>query len=836
MRRDVGRAAELSALDAALARARTGRGQTVLLVGEAGVGTSHLLRTFLDSHEDEVFVADLTARQGPDSLALAPLAHFAANVARLHESPAVDAAASDLTKAVSGRAKGREIVRLIDEVIRQLSEHDTVAVVLDDAQKASTLLVEATAHIARRSRDRSVITLLATRPDDTRIDAVLSRTDALVLPVDPFDPASAAELVEQITLADGGLDPASVAAIVERAGGNARYLIELTSAHSRERPDGGLPVPTLGLLVLRRVERLSPDALAFVQAAAIADAAPSPRLCALVAGLDPDAGEALDELLREGMIDLDAHGLVVFPNPTVHEAVIASTPRTELRRLHAAMAGLLSLLGADATEVAPHALAAATPGDGSPDDAVALAADAAEIALHTGNPAVALDLVESAVRLGPGVATEARLRTSEGDALLHLGHVDSAATAFERAIALGSGETALLGLARALQRGGRLDAALDAFARCSGLGAVRGRAEVLLGLGRVTEARDAAAAAVAEARRTDETAALASALSDQALVEAVANGPVAVKHAAASVRVWRRAGEDALDWPPLFSLGLALETADRYDECLDTLTELRAWLDSRGLLDQVPRCVRTEVTAAFLGGRWARMEEALAAAIDVRRDEPNHEMGPIWAAYAALAAARGDERGWSRGLERSREALAARTTPFDRALSAWWRSLGHAMRLELREAYTASLEAVDSAISLGAANLVSRSVPGLAMLTGVLGVEPVMDLDAVFRDSAAGGTRPSLPAGELLVTAFTTSDSPRRALIEAAELYSGTENRLGMVLTLACVEFTPGPDAIPTRLGEAAREIAASLSMNDALVAALMGGAPAHAAVRGHLP
>lgn len=800
------------------------------------MGTSHLLRTFLEAHEGEVFVADLSARLGPDSMTLTPFARFADRVAQLHASPAVDEATAALAAAVTQHAKGREVVRLVDEVVQLLSEQRTVVLVLDDAQSASSLLVDAVAHVARRSRDRHVVTAMATRPDDTRIDTVLSRTDALVLPVDPFDRVSATELVEQTAARSGGLEPASVTAIVDRAGGNPRYLIELTVAHAGEAHGAGAsPVPTLGLLVLKRVGRLSPEALAFVRTAAIAGTAPTPRLCSLVGGLDPDDDEPLEELLREGMVALDSHDLVVFPNPTVHEIVLTSTPQTELRRLHGAMAGLLALLGEDATEIAPHALAAVTPGDGSADSAVTLAADAAEIALHRGNPTLALDLVESAVRLAPGLTVEARLRTVEGDALLHLGRVDAAAKVFERAIALDSGEDALLGLARALQRIGELDSALDAFARCSGYGAERGRAEVLLGLGRVTEARDAAAAAVAAARSTDETTALASALSDQALVEAVANGPVAVKHAAASVRVWRRSGEDALDWPPLFSLGVALETADRFDECLDTLAELRSWLDSRGLLDQVPRCVRTEVTAAFLGCRWARMEEALAAAIDVRRDEPNHEMGPIWAAYAALAAARGDERGWDRGLTRSREALTTQTTPYDIALSAWWRSLGFALRLELREAHTASLEAVRGAAALGAANLVSRAVPGLAMLSGVLGIDPAIDLAATFRDAAAGGARPSRPAGELLVQAFTGSESPRADLIEAAALYATGENRLGLVLTAACAALVPGREPIPADLLATARSIVASLEMNDALVEPLVAGSVSDTTAGGHL-
>lgn len=838
VRHDHGRTAELAALEAALERARSGSGQAVLLVGEAGVGTSHLVETFLDAHrDDDLFVVDLTAQHGPDATPMTALARLAETVAGRHDSAAVDASAAALARAVASNDKAREVVRLLDETVQLVSMHSLLILVLDDARNASAALLDAVVHVARRSRDRAVLTIVATRPDDDRLDTVLARTDALVVPVDPFDAATAAEFVAALTAGGGhqGLPSATVRDVVERSGGNPRYLIELVAAHAVEGAGESAPVPTLGLLVLRRIKRLSPRALAVARAAAIARKAPTPRLCALVCGLDPDDVTPVTELTAAEVISVVADQ-ISFPNPAVREVVLASTPQAVLRDLHGAMAELLTLMGEPATAVAPHALAAAIPGDPSAKEVVRLATEAAVTVVDAGSPDAALDLIERAVRLGPSPDGESLLRTVEGEALLHLGRVDEAALTFERAIALGAGEDALLGLARALQRGGELTAALDVFERCSGLGAVRGRAEVLLGLGRVADARDAAATAVAHARRTEEHAALASALADQALVEAVANGPTAVKHAAASVREWRRAGEDALDWPPLFSLGLALETDDRFDECLDTLAELRAWLDVRGLLDQVPRCVRTEVTAGFLGCRWARMEEAIAAAADVRRDEPNHEMGPIWASYAALAAARGEEVGWDHGLARSREALAAQSTPFDRALAAWWRAVGHTLRLELREAHAAGLEAVDGATKLGAANLMARAIPGVAVLSGVLGRRHPGDLGRLYEDACADTNLASRSAGEVLVAGFasTSTAEGRAVMVDAARHYANSENRLAVVMSVACATLVPGHDPVPEDLAVEAARAASSLDMDCALTRPLMTPALRH--TRSHLP
>lgn len=838
VRHDQGRVAEIAALDAALALTRSGSGQAVLLVGEAGVGTSHLVDAFLDSHGDEdLAVADLTLRHGPASTPLAPLSHLV-DLAAGRGGPA-GAAAAALGRALERHAKAREIVRLLDESVHEMSRAAPVVLVLDDAHAADTQLLLAVAHVARRSRDRAVLTIVATRPDDDRLDAVLARTDALVVPVDPFDPATAAEFVAALTAgADSPeLSPDEIADAVERGGGNPRYLIELVAARSGavdgEDPREVEPVATLGLLLLRRIRRLSPRALAIVRAAAVIGNAPAPRFCALVSGLDPDDISPLEELVSAGLVTVAAMR-TTFPNPAVRDIVLTSTPQSVLRDLHGAVAELLTLMGEQASSIAPHALAAATPGDTSASNAVRLGTEAAAAALHAGSPDTALDLIEKAIRLGPGADSESLLRTVEGEAFLHLGHVEKAARTFERAIALGAGDEALLGLGRALQRGGDLAAALEAFERCSGLGAVRGRAEVLLGLGRVDDARDATAAAVVEARRSEEHAALASALADQALVEAVANGPAAVKHAASSVREWRRAGEDALDWPPLFSLGLALDTDDRFDECLETLSELRKWLDVRGLLDQVPRSVRTEVTAGFLGCRWARMEEAIAAAVDVRRNEPNHEMGPIWASYAVLAAARGEDVGWEHGLARSRDALAAQSTPFDRALAAWWRSLGHTLRLELREAHAAGLEALDGAIRLRATNLVARAIPAVVVLSHVLGRGARPDLVSMYEESYAGRTLAAKLAGEALLTGFTTTTTDARAaIVQAAQHYATSENRMGVVMAVASARLLPGRDPVPEDLAAEAARCASMLGMDCALVRPLM--TPALGEVGGHL-
>jgi len=808
----LGRDAETAVLRRALATASKGEGVTVVLVGEAGVGKSHLLSTFTQATARQgAVVADIDVPSEPLSPPFEPLRALATRWGYLP-------GASDLSAALERGAQPREVRRHLDELVASMAAHDTVVLVLDRAQAAESALITAIGHVARRSTHRRVLTILSMRPDDIRLGPLLEVTDALVLPVEPLDPVSAEELVR--ALADDGLDEADLDDVVARAGGNPLFLIELTAALGRNdgtRPDPG--AGTLGLLLLRRIEKLSPAATDTLRVASVCSEPVHPRFCALVTGRDPENG-AVNELVDEGLAAVSEDGLISFPNPVIPEVVVTATPRAAMAEIRGRIAGLLSFMGADAAVVAPHALAATTlPGTlgASP---IPVAIEAALGALAKGAPTSTLDLVERALDLNPQPDHERELVTLQGEALLNLGRNAEAADAFERAIALGADDDATLGLARALQRGGRLAQALDVFERCEGLGGARGRAEVLLGLGRTREAAAAAADAVAAARASGDEAALAAALGDQALAEAVRSHASAVALGSEAVALWRRLGEDSLEWPPLFALGVALEADDRFEESLQVLGDLRSWLDARGMLDLVPRPVRTETISAFLSCRWARMDEALAAAIDAKRG-PNHEMGPIWASAAALAAARGDDHGWERSNARSHEALAEQATPFDRALAAWWRSFGHIFRKEGREAAEAAEAAATGFRRIGALDFLARTLPLIA--AGGVG-RSAATAEAVAHDYGTlvqESSRASIRAGEVLVGAAAEKDRAARAaaLVEAARVFGTGEHRLGALLAVITVELLGA--AVPADLREMRVELVGSLQMSCPLVETL---------------
>lgn len=89
-------------------------------------------------------------------------------------------------------------------------------------------------------------------------------------------------------------------------------------------------------------------------------------------------------------------------------------------------------------------------------------------------------------------------------------------------------------------------------------------------------------------------------------------------------------------------------------------------------------------------------------------------------------------------------------------------------------------------------------------------------------------------AGELLIRTFTNEGQGARAeLVEAAELYATTENRLGVILTVACAAMVPGAEPIPDHLTGAARDLVSSLDMRAALADSLVARSPA---ADGHLP
>ena len=796
----VGRDAELAILDAHMQRAAAGNGGCVLLVGDPGIGKTRVMDAAAERADASGWLT-LRFRPGagppanPLQAVLDPIPDDDAELDAL----GVTAQIRRLEAAVGQRADARTVRRVADQIIARVSQHQPVLVAVDDLHTADSAFVDLVAHVARRSRHRRVLVVAAARPVGAGAERLGDLADVFLLPIEPLDREAGLEFLATVA----GITDDTAGDLAERAGGNPLYLTELAVVASGV--DGTAEAATLPLLVTARLDRLGGAPRRVVEAAAVATHPWPARLCALVAGLDTDDTRPVDEAVAAGFLTRDTKGRLDFTQRFVRELIVTAIPSERRRSLHARAAGLLSLLDAGPEEVAHHALGAGLHGD---TRTVELALDAARAAQQTGSPSSALQWADRALALGPDPATESDLLVVRGEALLFLGRNSEAVAEFERALAVNVTERARLGLARSLQRDGRLDAALDLFGRCAGAGADRGRAEVLLALGRCAEAQDASAAAVIAARTQGDTPLVASTLADRALVLAVTNQPDAVATAQDAVTLWREVDEDTVDWPPLYALGVALESADRFGESLASLGELRAWLDAVGNVESVPPAARTETIAAFLSCSWGRMREAIAAACDVRTHQPIHEMGPVWAASATLAAALGDGNGWRRGLERARETLAARSTPFDEALASWWTGIGRILRLDFADAHRDLAAAAAGFRRLGALDFLARTLPTLCLSALDAGAgASIPSLAEEFERVTAGIERPSVHAGRQTIASALTTDPEEKAarLVAAAEATVDSEHRAGFIAAAARA-LQLSPESVPprqlTRLGE----------------------------------
>ncbi|MBL8623479.1 MAG: AAA family ATPase [Myxococcales bacterium] len=348
-----GRDAELARLTAAIAGAADGRGQVVVVRGDAGLGKSRL-------------VAEAAAHAAAHAVAVQRIAFVDFGGATRHVAhalaPLIDDAWLARTEAAApqrfaalGAVLGRPLPpelrarhHALDVRSRAAAWRDAVAAaVIDAAARAPRLLVIEDLHWCPREElpliaglidataAAPVTVLITSRPDADLLGASAPWRDAPVAPIEldlaPLADADAARLAAAL-----GAPAALADQAIARAGGNPLFLEELVAA-ADEQP-GALP-GTIHSLVLARLDRLSPDDHEAAQVASVLGAAFA--LAALRAMLG-DAAYAPTALIERGILtDGDPLG---FRHALIRDGAYASLPRDRRRALHARAA---AVVGAD---------------------------------------------------------------------------------------------------------------------------------------------------------------------------------------------------------------------------------------------------------------------------------------------------------------------------------------------------------------------------------------------------------------------------------------------------------------------------------------------------------
>ena len=360
----LGRRSECEMLDGVLNAARAGRGGTIVIHGEPGIGKSALLGYAMDSAAG-FQVLRAVGNEAEKELPFAAAQQLCGpGLATREELPAPQRDALGVAFGhVAGSAPDRLFVGLaLLSLLSQLASKDPVLCVIDDAQWLDRESAQAFAIVARRLGSQHIAFLFGARTVPSDLNGL---PDLLV---DGLDPTDACALLHSV-LPDP-FDEHVFDRILAETRGNPLALLELPRGLTTAELAGGfaLPVsvPVAGRIeasFLRRIGRLpSPSRRLLLVAAA--EPTGDPVLVWRAAqhlGVDESAAAAVE---ADGLLELSPR--VIFRHPLVRSAVYEAASPADRRDVHRAL-GEATEAGVDPDRRAWHLAQAAW----HPDDDVA---------------------------------------------------------------------------------------------------------------------------------------------------------------------------------------------------------------------------------------------------------------------------------------------------------------------------------------------------------------------------------------------------------------------------------------------------------------------------------
>ncbi len=349
----VGRDDLLDLADRRLANAADGRGQFLLLAGEAGVGKTR----FMGAVERKASVRGAVIAEG----ALAPqdqivpgalILDLARTMLRIPAFAGLGHDLLDLAQDPHGsepRSRRLLVLDMVDRITESLGA--LTMLVFEDLQWADDLSLEIVAELARRIRDRPVLLVGAYRTDELPTGTILREWRSRLLTQRLAEEARLGPLtfdqtglMTTLILSTGLPAPREVvAAVYERTDGIPLHIEELLGALGDEaRSDGHAireaTVPaTIEDAVLARFGQLSPDARAVAQAGAVMGRCFVREVLAGVMDLPPAALDApLQELVDQAFLQPPGErGLFDYRHQLLRDALYRTISAGLRRQLHA---------------------------------------------------------------------------------------------------------------------------------------------------------------------------------------------------------------------------------------------------------------------------------------------------------------------------------------------------------------------------------------------------------------------------------------------------------------------------------------------------------------------
>ncbi len=633
----VGRDSEMALLTGLIRDTARGRGSSVLIEGEPGIGKSALVRAAVAAAQEarcEVFWG------AGDELGQAlPLLPFLDGL-RVRE-PATNPRRNTIVRLLRGEVtadRGTDVPAVLAEqllalVAEQCAVRPTV-LVIDDLQWADPASVTLWGRLARSAQQVPLLLIGMMRPVPQREDLLALRRvagDGARLQLTALTGEAVTDLVA--ALADGKPD-GSLMRLADGAAGNPLYITELVAALSRgssltitetgaaELASGSAP-DSLSAAIADRLGFVGRPVREVLQAAALLgmDFA-IPDLAVVLGRSVTDLIPAVNEACAAGVLAESRHGLR-FRHPLIRAALYDEMPAAVRTAWHRDAGRALAAAGAPADRVARQMLRAADHPGGTPQpmdewmlDWLARTAD-----LLVGQaPGVAAELLTQAVASSPaGSARHGWLASRLADALYRIGDRTQAEQVVNRALEHATEPDLLVDLHWTLAQCRMLAgesaeslATLDRALASPGISA-RHQARLLVlaarthdYLGEVEKAGQVAGSALAAASEAGDNWAMGWALHVLTLVTAV-QGPVTD-----ALPLFDQALNVTQADPALTDLRLLLQINKAVTlGCLDQYEQaLAAAGQARHLADQVGTAIRLAQAHSALGqlffetGRW----------------------------------------------------------------------------------------------------------------------------------------------------------------------------------------------------------------------------------------
>ncbi|RKH63783.1 adenylate/guanylate cyclase domain-containing protein [Corallococcus sp. AB049A] len=491
----VGRARELARFSACLRScAAEGRGEVVLIEGEAGIGKSHLTEQLVTRALDGGFavhgsyVLDFGASSGEDAVhALArSLVCGKAHASREERQQAADALFErgtlpgerrlflndllDLPQPVelralrdamdqSTRVAGRQ--RVFVELAEQACSRRPVLFVVEDVHWADAETLTQLHALSEVVRASSAVLLLTSRVEGSpRHTWPAEKLAPLVIELAPLGDDEALELAHLLVSGESQY----IKLCIERARGNPLFLEQLVR-HASGTATFEVPA-SIQSLVLARMDRLPVASKAAIQAASVIGQRFD--LAALHHLIGDDTFDC-EPLVREALFDRVSDGFM-FKHVLIRDGVYASLLRAKRREVHLKLAAWY--LGKDASLRAQHL------DRGESREAPLAYLEAAQAAASTYRYEQALGLVRRGRELAREAHEKGPLLLLEGELLREMGAVQDSLALYRSVLSLAADPAlvcrAKIGLAGGMRVSDDIDGALACLDEAQALGTAQG--------------------------------------------------------------------------------------------------------------------------------------------------------------------------------------------------------------------------------------------------------------------------------------------------------------------------------------------------------------------------